>query len=189
MSDTNLTKGQTTNIFEIGNAPNLLELEINWKISPEKFKMFEIDAFAFLLKDDEKVRSDLDFIFHNHLDVDKNMCVVQKWQKIKHNTTYENFYLKINSVPEEIKKIVFCVSIYKASERKQSFNNLTGLEVKLKKEENVISNFKLEYTKEKITDMILCEIYKYKNNWKFRAVTQGFDGGIKKLEKFYGVDQ
>jgi tellurium resistance protein TerD len=189
MSDINLIKGQTTNIFELGKAPNLIDLEINWKISPDKFKMFEIDAFAFLLKKDEKVRNDLDFVFHNHLDVDKKMCVIQKWQRIKHNTTHENFYLKLNNVPNEIMKIVFCVSIYKASERKQSFNNLIDLEVTLKKDENIISNFKLEYTKEKITDMILCEVYKYKNNWKFRAVTQGFDGGIKKLENFYGVDE
>ncbi len=189
MIEKKLIKGQTTNLFQIENTPDLLELSINWKISPEKFKMFEIDAFAFLLNEEDKVRNDLDFIFHNHLDVDRDMPIIQKWQKIKHNTTNESFYLKLNKVPKDINKIAFCLSIYKAKERTQSFNNLIDLEVNLKKEQEVMTNFKLDYTKEKITEIILCEIYKYKNYWKLRAVTQGFSEGMKKIENFYGIDQ
>lgn len=189
MIEKKLIKGQTTNLFKVESAPNLLELSINWKISADKFKMFEVDAFAFLLKDDEKVRNDLDFIFHNHLDIDNDMPIIQKWQKIKHNTTHESFYIKLNKVPKEISKIVFCLSIYKSHERMQSFNNLSDLEVLLKKDQDVLTEFKLEYTKEKITEMILCEIYKYKDYWKLRAVTQGFNQGMKKIENFYGVDQ
>jgi tellurium resistance protein TerD len=38
------------------------------------------------------------------------------------------------------------------------------------------------------TAMIFGEVYKHNNEWKFKAVGQGFNGGLGPLARSFGVD-
>ncbi|MBK7768938.1 MAG: TerD family protein [Sulfuritalea sp.] len=38
------------------------------------------------------------------------------------------------------------------------------------------------------TSMIFGEIYRYKNDWKFKAIGQGFSGGLAALCRQFGVE-
>jgi tellurium resistance protein TerD len=38
------------------------------------------------------------------------------------------------------------------------------------------------------TAMIFAEIYKNKGEWKFKAVGQGFTGGLRAMANFYNVE-
>lgn len=167
---------------------DLITVDIKWRISSTSLKVFEIDAVAFLLKDDNLVRDDHDFIFYNDLEDNKNKFIKHVWQKIKHNSNNEKFQVNLKDVPTEIEKIVFGLSIYKATERGQNFNHLRNLEIDLIKDEGCLVKYELEYNEESINSMILGEIYRHKENWKFRAVNQGFLGDIKELEQYFGVN-
>lgn len=182
-----MIKGENIIIGEQSKL-NLILVDINWKISTNITKSFEIDAFAFLLNEKEKVRNDSDFIFYNDIEINKNKFIKHLWKNIKHNSNNEKFEINLKEVPQEIKKIVFGLSIYKAKERKQNFNHINNLEINLLDNKNILSSYQIEYNEESINSMILGEIYKYKNYWKFKAINQGFIDELKELENYFGVN-
>ncbi len=184
-----MLKGHNIKLFPINSDITNFKIKISWDISSSKLKVFEIDAFAFLLQKNDKVRNDLDFIFYNSLESQKKSCLVQQWQKIKHNIKEEIFSLDISKVQIEISKIAFGLNIYKGTERVQNFNNLKNLTIQiLSDEEDILAKYTIDYDRENITSMILAEIYKHKEDWKFKAVGQGFKDGILTLQNHYGVN-
>ncbi len=167
---------------------DLIDVNIKWRISSTSLKVFEIDAVAFLLKKDDLVRNDHDLIFYNDLESNKNKFIRHIWQKIKHNSNGEKFQINLKEVPLEINKIVFGLSIYKAKERGQNFNHLKNLEIDIMNNGVELVKYELEYNQESINSMILGEVYRHKDDWKFKAVNQGFLGELKELEEYFGVN-
>jgi tellurium resistance protein TerD len=53
---------------------------------------------------------------------------------------------------------------------------------------NEIVKFDLSEDMSTETAMIFGEIYRHKGEWKFRAVGQGFVGGLHALASFFNVD-
>ena len=52
---------------------------------------------------------------------------------------------------------------------------------------NELMRFDLPDDVHQETAMIFGEIYRYQNSWKFRAVAQGYAGGLDSLCKQYGL--
>lgn len=82
------------------------------------------------------------------------------------------------------------MTIDKASERGQNFNDLDDLMIRVFEpdafNEKTIT-FKLEqFNKE--TSIVLGELYAHQSIWKFRALGQGFESGLAALAELYGVD-
>lgn len=85
---------------------------------------------------------------------------------------------------------MFAVTIYEAETRKQNFgmvnnsfmrvyNNDTGAE---------IARFDLSEDASTETAMIFGELYRHGNEWKFKAVGQGYAGGLAALASQHGVN-
>jgi hypothetical protein len=51
-----------------------------------------------------------------------------------------------------------------------------------------LTHFALPLAESQETALIFCEVYRYGNDWKFRAVGQGYQGGLGPLAQEYGVD-
>lgn len=54
--------------------------------------------------------------------------------------------------------------------------------------DNEIARFDLSEDASTETAMVFGEVYRYNNEWKFRAIGQGFSGGLAALEKNYGIN-
>ena len=86
--------------------------------------------------------------------------------------------------------IVFAVTIHEAESRKQNFGMVRNafMRVVNKDSNTEIARFDLSEDYSTETAMIFGEIYRHGSEWKFKAVGQGFAGGLKALATDFGVN-
>ncbi len=173
--------------------PNLKNIIVGlgWDARPTDGADFDLDASAFMVKDDGKVRSDSDFIFYNQM---RSTC-----GSVEHtgdNRTGagdgddEALIVLLDKVPMDIQKIAFTVTIHDADMRKQNFGQVSNAFVRIinKETNNEVARYDLSEDASIETAMIFGEIYRHSGEWKFRAVGQGYAGGLAALARQYGIN-
>ena len=185
-----LSKGGNVSLSR--TDPNLQHILIGlgWKVRESAGDAFDLDASAFLLEESGKVKNDNGFIFYNQL---KSPC-----GSVTHTGDNlvgggggddEALEIKLNQVPDAVKRIVVCVTIYDANVRRQSFGQVEEAFIRIVNlDSNVeIARFDLSEDYSTETAMIFGEVYRYNTEWKFKAVGQGFSGGLKAMCGKFGV--
>jgi hypothetical protein len=99
------------------------------------------------------------------------------------------FFL-LDKVPAEIKRIVFTVTIHDADVRKQNFGQVLSAYVRIvnKDSNNEVTRYDLSEDASVETAMIFGEIYNHNGECKFKAVGQGFSGGLGDLARSFGIN-
>jgi tellurium resistance protein TerD len=69
------------------------------------------------------------------------------------------------------------------------FKDLKSAYVRVVNDENrkEILRYEIDRSVADETALIFCEVYRNQNRWKFKAVGQGFNGGLQKLCGNFGV--
>ena len=186
-----LQKGGNVNLSK--EAPSLKKLVIGlgWDARVTDGAAFDLDGSAFILKNDGKVRSDSDFIFYNNL---KSSC-----GSIIHNgdnktgvgdADDETLTIDLANVPAEVDKVTFAVTIHEADARRQNFGMVGKAYIRcLDANGNTeIARYDLSEDSSTETAMVFGEIYRNGADWRFKAVGQGFKGGLGPLARSFGVD-
>lgn len=85
---------------------------------------------------------------------------------------------------------MFSVTIYDAEARKQNFGMVSNASIRIVNSDNSqeIARFDLSEDASTETAMIFGELYRNGAEWKFKAVGQGFAGGLKALAAQHGVN-
>lgn len=185
-----LSKGGNVSLSK--NAPNLRRILVGlgWKARSTDGADFDLDASAFLLGQSGKVRSDNDFIFYNQL--------VSACGSVEHagdNRTGagdgddETLKISLDKVPEYVKRVLVCVTIHDAVARKQNFGQVADAFMRIVNldDDVEIARFDLSEDYSTETAMIFGEVYRYGEEWKFKAVGQGFAGGLDAMCAQFGV--
>jgi tellurium resistance protein TerD len=186
-----LNKGGNLSLSKTDPTLKNILVGLGWDARPTDGADFDLDASAFLVKDDGKVRSDSDFIFYNQL---KSSC-----GSVEHtgdNKTGagegddESLIVLLDKVPTEIQRIVFTVTIHDADARKQNFGQVSNAFIRLvnKDTNNEVARFDLSEDASIETAMVFGEIYKHGSEWKFKAVGQGYSGGLAALARQHGIN-
>ena len=186
-----LQKGGNVNLSK--EAPGLTKVIIGlgWDPRSTDGAAFDLDGSAFLLKSDAKVRGDTDFIFYNNLKSSDGSVV-----HAGDNTTGqgagddEKIAIDLAAVPAEVDKISFCVTIHDADARRQNFGMVGKAYIRCLNAagEAEIARYDLSEDGSTETAMIFGELYRHGGEWKFRAVGQGFKGGLGPLARSFGVN-
>lgn len=185
-----LSKGGNVSLSK--EAPGLDEVMIGlgWDVRATDGKAFDLDASAFILKADGKVRSDSDFCFYNNKNVED--AVVHQGDNTTGEGDGDDEQIKIvlSKVAAEIDKVAIAVTIHEAEQRGQTFGQVSNAFIRLvdNKTGTEIVRFDLSEDASIETAMILGEVYRHGTDWKFRAVGQGFKGGLGPLASNYGVN-
>lgn len=190
----NLSKGQRVSL-EKGTTMALVGL--GWDVNRyDGGNDFDLDAAAFMLGEDGKVRKDEDFIFYGNLEsADGSVRHTGDNLTGAGDGDDEVIILNLNKVPADVKKIAITVTIYDAQARHQNFGQVSNAYVRVAKMANendmtgveelrfdLVEEFSIE------TAIVVCEIYKNGNDWKFNAVGAGYSGGLEALCRSYGVN-
>ena len=152
---------------------------------------FDLDASVFLLGSSGKVRSDRDFIFYNQL---TSACgsVVHTGDNLTGQGAGDDEAVQVDlrKVPADVQKLVFAVTIYEASTRRQNFGMVANAFIRVVNDETnrEIVRFDLSEDASVETSMIFGELYRRRGDWKFRAVEQGYQGGLGPLARSFGVN-
>jgi tellurium resistance protein TerD len=186
-----LQKGGNVNLSK--EAPSLRKLVIGlgWDARVTDGAAFDLDGSAFILKTDGKVRADSDFIFYNNL---KSSC-----GSIVHNgdnktgvgdSDDETLTIDLTRVPAEVDKVTFAVTIHEADARRQNFGMVAKAYIRCldANDSKEIARYDLSEDSSTETAMVFGEIYRNGADWKFKAVGQGFKGGLAPLARSFGVD-
>ena len=100
----------------------------------------------------------------------------------------EQIVIDLNSVPQDIDKVVFVVNIYDAYKRKQSFSMIQNCFIRIvdARGNKEICRYNLSDNYDGMTAMIFGEVYRHNGEWKFNAIGQGTaDGNLGELAKRY----
>ncbi|MDT8406031.1 MAG: TerD family protein [Methylococcales bacterium] len=185
-----LSKGGNISLSKTDPQLKNIHVGLSWDARSTDGSDFDLDASVFMLKDDNKVRADHDFIFYNQL---KSTC-----GSVEHtgdNRTGEGdgddevIHIVLDKIPAEITKIVVAVTIHDAESRRQNFGQVRNAAIRLvNKDTNLeVTRYDLSEDASTETAMVFGEIYRHGAEWKFRAVGQGYAGGLKALAIQHGV--
>lgn len=164
-------------------APGLTKVLIGlgWDARATDGSAFDLDASAFLLNADGKVRSEADFIFYNQL---KSACgsVEHTGDNLTGAGEGDDEVIKVDlsQVPAEVQKIAFTVTIHEAEARKQNFGQVGNAYIRVVNADNntEITRYDLAEDASTETAMIFGELYRHSGEWRFTAVGQGYAGGL-----------
>ena len=185
-----LTKGGNVNLSK--EAPNLTNIAVGlgWNPRATDGQAFDLDAIAFLVNESGKVRVDTDFIFFNNLKSSDGSV-----EHTGDNRTGEGdgddevIKVDLSKVPADVSKVVFCAVIYDGQARNQNFGQVANAYIRIVNTQGgaEVARYDLSEDSSTETAMIFGELYKNNGEWKFRAVGQGFAGGLGPLAASYGV--
>ena len=185
-----LQKGGNVNLSK--EAPSLKKLVIGlgWDPRATDGAAFDLDGSAFLLKADGKARSDADFIFYNNLkSTDGSVTHAGDNTSGTGEGDDEKLTIDLAMVPAEIEKITIGVTIHDAEARKQNFGMIGKAYIRCldANGDKEIARYDLSDDSSTETAMIFGEIYRAGTEWKFKAVGQGFAGGLGPLARSFGI--
>lgn len=186
-----LSKGGNLSLTK--TDPNLKKLLIGlgWDERVTSGAAFDLDASVFLLGANGRVRGDHDFIFYNQLKSD-NGAVEHTGDNRTGQDDGDDESIKINLplVPADIEKIIITVTIHDAQARQQNFGQITNAFIRVVNDDtgNEVVRFDLAEDYSIETAMVFGEVYRYNGEWKFRAVGQGYSGGLAAMCGQYGVE-
>jgi tellurium resistance protein TerD len=187
-----LKKGGNTNLTNTGPLLKNIKIGLSWDVRLTNEETFDLDASVLMVKADGQARSDNDFIYYNQK---KSVCrsVQHKGDNKKgcRDGDDESICVFLDKVPAEIDKLIVCASIFHAEEKKQNFGQVLNASIHLINTDNneEVTRFELSEGLSTETAMVFGEIYRHEGDWKFRAVGQGFMGGLAELLKLHGLNR
>jgi tellurium resistance protein TerD len=186
-----LQKGGNVSLEKVAPGMTKCLAGLGWDTRATDGADFDLDASVFLISADGKVRADADFIFYNNL---KSTCA--SVEHLGDNLTGEgegddeSVKVDLSKVPADVVKIVVGVTIHDAESRNQNFGQVSNAFMRIvnqdSNEEVVRYDLSEDYSTE--TALLFGELYRHNNDWKFKAIGQGFAGGLKPMAQQYGVN-
>lgn len=185
--------GKGGNVSLSKEDPNLKKILIGlgWDARSTDGAEFDLDASLFMLKSDNKVRADNDFIFYNNLkSSDGSVEHTGDNRSGVGEGDDEAIRVDLGRVPQEVQKLAVSVTIYEADQRHQNFGMVQNAFIRVVNDETnrEIARYDLSEDASTETAMIFGEVYRNGAEWKFRAVGQGFAGGLGPLARNFGVN-
>ena len=186
-----LQKGGNVNLSKEAPGLTSLKVALGWDIRATDGAAFDLDGAVFLLNSSGKVRSDGDFIFYNNLKSSDGSIVHSGDNTTGAGDGDDEFVtIDLTKVPADVDKIVLAVTIHDADTRRQNFGMVGKAFIRCLNAngEAEIARYDLSEDSSTETAMIFGELYRAGAEWKFRAMGQGYQGGLGPLARSFGVN-
>ncbi|GAA4062914.1 MULTISPECIES: TerD family protein [Actinomadura] len=185
-----LSKGGNVSLTKEAPGLTAVVVGLGWDVRTTTGTDFDLDASALLCSQDGKVLSDKHFVFFNNLKSPEG-SVEHTGDNLTGEGEGDDEQIKVNlaTVPAEVDKIVFPVSIYEADGRQQNFGQVRNAFIRVvnQADNNEIARYDLSEDASTETAMVFGELYRHGSEWKFRAVGQGYASGLAGIASDYGV--
>lgn len=186
-----LIKGGNVSLTKEAPSMKVALVGLGWDARATDGQAFDLDCSVFMIGQDGKVLSDANFIFFNNK---TSPCgaVVHQGDNLtgEGEGDDEQVLIQLENVAADVQKMIFAVTIYEAETRNQNFGQVSTAYMRIVNNDNSteIARFDLSEDAAIETAMVFGELYRHNAEWKFKAVGQGFAGGLSALAKQYGVN-
>ncbi len=186
-----LQKGGNLSLSKTDPSLTKILVGLGWDPRVTDGAAFDLDASAFLLNADGKVRGEQDFIFYNQLRSPEGA--------VEHagdsrdglgDGDDEAIKVDLTKVPADVDKIAFVVTIHEAEARRQSFGQVGKAFIRIVNSVSGVEVVRFDLAEDASTEtaMVFGELYRHNGEWKFRAVGQGYAGGLKTMCNQFGMN-
>lgn len=187
-----LSKGQRIDLTKTNPGLTKVIIGLGWDTNKYSGgKDFDLDASAFLADGSGKVQNDLEFIFYNNLK-SPNGAVEHTGDNRtgEGDGDDEQMIIDFSLLPSHVEKIGITVTIHDSDGRHQNFGQVSNAFVRVVNADNSeeVLRYDLGEDFSVETAVVVCELYKHGQDWKFNAIGSGFSGGLAALCKNYGLD-
>jgi len=186
-----LQKGQNVSLSK--QAPGLKKARfgLGWEMRKTDGSAFDLDASAYVLSSSGKVLSDQHFVFYNNAQ-DPSGAVMHRGD----NRTGEGegddevIDIELGKMTPDAAKVSFVVTIHDAEARKQNFGQVNNAYIRALNADGdqEIARYDLSEDASTETAMIFGELYRNNDEWKFKAIGQGYAGGLAAVARDFGVN-
>ena len=187
-----LSKGQKVDLTK--SNPNLKEIIVGlgWASnSSASSSNFDLDASAFLIGSNGKVKDENDLVFYNNPSGGQG-SVKHSGDNKKGSGEGDDEQIRINlsAVPSYIEKIAFTITINDAQMKHQSFGDIKNSYVRIlnASTNELLLNYELGQEFSVETAIVAAELYRHAGEWKFNAIASGFEGGLGALCHNFGLE-
>ncbi|MYU48062.1 chemical-damaging agent resistance protein C [Streptomyces sp. SID7803] len=187
-----LSKGGNVSLTKA--APNLTAVIVGlgWDARTTTGGDFDLDASALLTNAEGKVANDGNFVFFNNLKSPPDGSVEHTGDNLTGEGEGDDEVINVNlaTVPADVDKIVFPVSIYEAETRQQSFGQVRNAYIRVvnQADNSELARYDLSEDASTETAMVFGELYRNGAEWKFRAIGQGYASGLRGIAQDFGVN-
>lgn len=177
-----LQRGQKIKLSD-GTSNTNLKFYFGWDIkNPE----CDLDGSAFMLDSTNKVLDDNWFIFYGTPESPDNSVHYRAYDE------GDGAEMSINTskIYQNVQKIVMSVTIYEAFQRNLNFGMVSNVYVSIADGlKNIeIAHFDITECFSNITALVIGELYRHNNEWKFSAVGSGVNKDLAEFCGMYGVN-
>ncbi|MBW7454533.1 TerD family protein [Paenibacillus sepulcri] len=187
----NLSKGQKIDLTKSNPGLSKITVGLGWDTNKyDGGKDFDLDVSVFLTNAEGKVTSDKNFIFFNNKQ-NENGSVVHAGDNLTGEGEGDDEQVKVDlgSVPADVEKIAFTITIYEAPERNQNFGQVSRAYARIVNDANQeeLVRFDLGEDFSIETGVVVGELYRNGSEWKFNAIGSGYKDGLAGLTRDYGL--
>ncbi|GAA3701948.1 TerD family protein [Arthrobacter ginkgonis] len=190
MAGLTLEKGSNLSLTKTDPGLRRAVVGLGWDPRTTTGDAFDLDASALLLGANGQVRSSADFIFYNQpASADGSVTHHGDNRTGDGGGDDEQIIIDLTTVPADVDRVIFVVSIDQAEARRQNFGQVRAAYCRVvnQETEKEVVRFDLSEDAAPETAMIFSEIYRHNGEWKFRAVGQGYATGLHGIASDYGV--
>lgn len=185
-----LNKGGNLSLSKTDPTLVRILIGLGWDERATDGASFDLDASAFLLTASGKVRGDHDFIFYNQLkSQDGSVEHTGDNRSGQGDGDDESLLVDLSKVSPQVEKIAITVTIHDAQSRGQNFGQIANAFIRVVNQDSGIEIVRFDLAEDYSTEtaMVFGEVYRHNGEWKFRAVGQGYAGGLAAMCQQYGI--
>ncbi|MFJ5117838.1 MULTISPECIES: TerD family protein [unclassified Kitasatospora] len=186
-----LSKGGNVSLTKEAPGLSAVVVGLGWDVRTTTGTDFDLDASALLCNDQGRVDKDGNFVFFNNLK-SPDGSVEHTGDNLTGEGEGDDEAIKVNlaTVPADVQKIVFPVSIYDAENRTQNFGQVRNAFIRVvnQADNKELARYDLSEDASTETAMVFGELYRNGAEWKFRAIGQGYASGLRGIAQDFGVN-
>ncbi|MGX2961415.1 TerD family protein [Peribacillus sp. JNUCC 23] len=178
-----LIRGQKADVTKNNYGLRKLSVGLHWDAQLN----MEIDASAFILGQNGKITKEEDFIFYGQ---PVSSCGSVTLRQSNSGTDKQEFLIDLDRISTHVQKIAFSLTIHHAEDRKHFFQAVSNMWIRLVNDETKMEflRFPITYSFTDESAIIVADLYRYSNEWKFNPVGAGYFGGLTALCQDFGID-
>ncbi|QCB51958.1 MULTISPECIES: TerD family protein [unclassified Rhodococcus (in: high G+C Gram-positive bacteria)] len=186
-----LAKGGNVSLSKQAPSLTAVTIGLGWDVRSTTGGDYDLDASAIALGSNKKVLNELFFVFYNNLkSPDEAIVHTGDNRTGEGEGDDESIDIDLVALSPEIASIVFPVSIHAAEELGQNFGQVVNAFIRVvdKSDGRELARFDLSEDASTETAMVFGELYRHAEEWKFRAVGQGYASGLAGIARDFGIN-